>query len=108
MTSYQVDSTQCQRLCLRRGQPVSCSYGTTLQTVSQARLPRTDSAWFSSSEATVVPLSLDYPLAISQFGWPNPLLPDEKILLYHLCAIRKDMILVTERGFSVGISQFSR
>jgi hypothetical protein len=107
-SSYQVDSTQCQRLCLRRGQPVNCSYITPPPTASKTRLPRTDTAWTLFSEATVAPLSLDFPLVISQFGWPNPMAPDEKILLHHLCAIRKDMILVTERGFSVGISQFSR
>ncbi|KAL7919617.1 hypothetical protein ACQKWADRAFT_329497 [Trichoderma austrokoningii] len=100
--------TQCQRLFIRRGQPVNCSSSTPQQTTSQTRLPETDNAWILSTEATVAPLSLDFSLTIAQFGWPNPMLPDEKILLHHLCAIRKDMNLVAERGFSVGISQFSR
>lgn len=99
-SSQEVDSTQCQRLFLRHGRPVNCSYNTRQQIAAQTRLPET--------EATVAPLSLEFPLAISQFDWPNPMLLDEKILLYHLCVIRKDMIPVTERGFSVGISQFSR
>lgn len=107
-SSHQVDSTQCQRLLLRRGQPVDCSYSTPQQTPSRNRLSETDNAWILSSAAKIAPLSLDHSLTISQFGWPMPMPPDERILLYHLCAIRKDIILVTERGFSVGISQFSR
>lgn len=107
-SSYRFGSTQCQRHCLRRSQLVNCSYNAPPPTVSKIALPGADNEWISYTEATAAPLSLDYSFAISQFGWPNPMLPDEKILLYHLCAIRKDMILVAERGFSVGISQFSR
>jgi hypothetical protein len=106
--SHQVDSTQCQRLSLRRNRLVDCSYNTPLQTATQTRLPETGSEWTLSSESSILPLSQDYLLAIAQFGWPKSMLPDEKFLLYHLCAIRKDIMLVTERGFSVGISQFSR